>query len=155
MSMEGGSCPYLFSWDAANQKWVEHGKVLDRAPSQAREYSELKSFPGFKSRFRIEEREPEIAFIKDVELVVTLNNGVAVTLKPKKLVTAAEREGDYLSLYWGEAADFEFQLPRNIAEDQIVTSRFAVTGYYRRYSALLALQAGHLAWISHTNFASS
>lgn len=142
MSVEGLSCPYLLSWDTASKTWIDHGKVLDKAPNESREYSELRDLPGFRSRLRIEEREPEIAFIKDVELVATLNNGVAITLKPEKVVTAAEREGDYLSLYWGQAADFEFKLPRNIAEDQVVTSRFAVTGYYRRYSALLARAGG-------------
>lgn len=143
MSSEALSCPYLLSWDAANRTWVEHGKVLDKAPNQTREYSEPKWFPGFRSRFRVEEREPEIAFIKEVELVATLNNGMTITLKPTKVVTAAEREGDYLSLYWGQAADFDFMLPPNITEEQIVASRFTVTGYYRRYSALLA-QAGGL-----------
>ena len=142
ITIEGLSCPYLLSWDAANRTWVEHGKVLDKAPSRAREYSELKSFTGFKSRFRIEEREPEIAFIRDVNLVAILNDHVALTLKPKRVVTAAEREGEYLSLYWGEAADFEFELPPDIAEDQVATSRFVVTGYYRRYSALLAQDGG-------------
>ena len=157
MSMEGLSCPYLSSWDEASKAWVEHGKVLDQAPHESREYSELKSFPGFRSRFRIEEREPEIAFVKDVELVATLNDGTAITLKPNKVVTAAEREGDYLSLYWGEAAEFEFELPRDIAEDQVVTSRFAVTGYYRRYSALLsqAIGAGTRALSPHPLAASN
>ena len=138
MSREGMSCPYLLSWDATSRTWAEHGKVLDKAPTENREYSEVKLFPGFRSRFRIEEREPEIAFIKDVELVATLGSGVAITLEPKKVVTAAEREGEYLSLYWGQSAEFEFTLPRDIAEDQVVTSRFVVTGYYRRYSAMLA-----------------
>jgi hypothetical protein len=141
-SIEGLSCPYLVSWDATSQTWIEHGKVLDKAPNQAREYTETKSFPGFRSHFRVEEREPEIAFIKDVELVATLNTGVEIMLKPNKIATTADREDDYLSLYWGQAADFEFKLPPNIEEDQIVTSRFSVTGYYRRYSALLALAGG-------------
>jgi hypothetical protein len=142
MSQEGSSCPYLLSWDTTSQTWAEHGKVLDKAPNESRQYSEVKLFPGFRSRFRIEEREPEIAFIKDAELVATLGSGVAITLKPTKVVTTAEREGEYLSLYWGQAAEFEFTLPHDIGEDQVVTSRFAVTGYYRRYAALLAHAVG-------------
>jgi hypothetical protein len=143
-STEGLSCPYLVSWDATSGTWTEHGKVLDKAPNQAREYTDAKSVAGFRSRFRIEEREPEIAFIKQVELVATLNNGVEITLKPSNVVAVADREGDYLSLYWNQTVEFEFELPRDIAEDQIVTSRFAVTGHYRRYSALLskALSSG-------------
>jgi hypothetical protein len=57
-------------------------------------------------------------------------------------MTAAQREGDSLCLDWGQTAEFEFKLPRNIAKDQIVTSRLVVTGYYRRCSALPAETVG-------------
>jgi hypothetical protein len=41
-----GSCPYLLS--RRGNKWVDHGKVLDKAPSKAREYTETRSFDGFQ-----------------------------------------------------------------------------------------------------------
>ena len=50
MSMEGLSCPDLSSWDTANQIWVEHGKVLDKAPSQLRWESER---PQIVSRLQV------------------------------------------------------------------------------------------------------
>ena len=51
-----GSCPYLLSWDNRQHLWIEHGKILDQAPRQELEYSELRTFAGFRGRFRIEER---------------------------------------------------------------------------------------------------
>ena len=75
VTRETGSCPFLMSWDAERQEWIDHGKVLDKAPRPDLQYSEVKVFPGFQSRFRIEEREPEIASIDEAELTIVLRNG--------------------------------------------------------------------------------
>lgn len=137
MSREGLSCPYLMSWDVQRGKWVVRRKILDKAPDKQREYTDVERFPGFQSRFRIEEREPEVAFLKAPALTVTLNSGEVLTLEPVK-IERAEREGDYYTLYWGDAMDVEFRLPDGIAAQQVLETRFAVPGYYRRYPNLLA-----------------
>ena len=137
VAYEAGSCPYLLAWDAKERDWVNHGKVLHKAPSKADEYIEAKSFSGFQSQFRIEEREPEVAFIDHAELVVELKTGETITLKPDNPSLAA-RDNDYLRLYWGDRADIAFVLPDGITKSDVTQSRFLVTGYYRRYSSLLA-----------------
>jgi hypothetical protein len=135
-SLEAGSCPYLLSWDSRSEGWADHGKVLHKAPNKEREYTETKMFPGFKQRFRLEEREPEIAFIDEVALSIALKSGETFTLKPANARLAA-RDGDYLQLYWGDAVDIKFVLPDGIAADDVVESQFSITGFYERYSSIV------------------
>jgi hypothetical protein len=130
-SSEVGSCPYLLSWDAIERDWIEHGKILHQAPSKADEYSEVRVFPGFRARFRIEEREPETAFIGHGKLDVTLKDGTTFTLKPhnnKLDATTSHRE-----IYWGESIELRFSLPKDTSENDVLESRLSVTGYYERY----------------------
>jgi hypothetical protein len=136
MSAEEGSCPYLLS-RTKNGDWIDHGKILHTAAAKDREYSEIRSFRGFKRHFRLEEREPEIAFIDQVEIDATLNDGRTLTLtadNPK----LASRDGDYLRLLWGDAIDINFTLPTDVQDKDVVESRLSVTGYYERYSNLMA-----------------
>jgi hypothetical protein len=137
MSGEIGSCPYLLSSNGKDADWIEHGKVLDKAPSRQREYADTRTLAGFHARFRLEEREPEIAFIDHVELSAVLKTGETVALAPDNARLAA-RDGDYLRLYWGDAVEIAFALPEGVAEADVVESRFTVTGYYLRYSSLMA-----------------
>lgn len=37
VSFEAGSCPYLLAWDSKNRDWINHGKVLHKAPSKDRD----------------------------------------------------------------------------------------------------------------------
>jgi hypothetical protein len=132
-----GSCPYLVSWDGKLQDWVNHGKVLHKGQGKPHEYSETKTFEGFRARFRLEEREPEIAYIDHAELVVALKNGETLALKPDQAKLAA-RDGNYLELMWGDGAELVFALPQGVAEEDVAESRLTLTGYYERYSNLLA-----------------
>jgi hypothetical protein len=136
MSREGLSCPYLMTWDEQQGKWVVRRKILDKAPDKQREYTDVERFPGFQSHFRIEEREPEVAFLKAPVLTVALDSGEVLTLRQVK-IDRAEREGEYYTLYWGDAMDIEFRLPDGIAAQRVLETRLAVPGYYRRYPNLL------------------
>ena len=114
---------------------MDHGKVLDKAPSNEREYTETRISTGFTSRLRIEEREPEVAFIDHVGVAIALRTGETLTLKPDNPSLVA-RDGDYLRLYWGDAIEIQFALPAGIAEADVTESRLTVSGYYLRYSGL-------------------
>jgi hypothetical protein len=137
MSSEEGSCPHLLSWDGDQGNWVDQGKVLDKAPSSDREYTEIKVFPGFRGRFRLEEREPEISFIDQAALTIVLSDGRIIALKPASL-RLAEQDGDVVRVAWGDAIEISFPRPDGVAADDVKESRFAVTGYYVRYSNLSA-----------------
>jgi hypothetical protein len=135
-----GSCPYLLAWDGAQRDWTNHGKVLHRANSRELEYTETITIAGFVPRFRIEEREPEVALLDHVELAVTLGSGETLTLAAQDARLRA-RDGDRVQLLWGEAIELVFRLPERISEDDVVDSRLALTGFYQRYSSLMATQA--------------
>lgn len=134
-STEAGSCPYLLSWDGTIQNWLDHGKVLHKAKGRQSEASDHTWFPGFQSRFRLEERESELASINQARLILSLKSGKIVRLKPDRISLRAH-DADYLQLYWGDAAEFEFKLPDSVAVDDVETSKLELIGFYQRYSEL-------------------
>jgi hypothetical protein len=135
VTSEVGSCPYLLSQEESSQDWISHGKILHRALGRDHRYTEARTFPGLRTHFRLEEREPEIATIEDISLIVTRQDGTAATLRPRPVGTASVLSGRF-ELLWGDGVEFEFVPPENAASGAIVESRLEVTGYYLRYSGL-------------------
>jgi hypothetical protein len=131
-----GSCPYLLSRRGSSSAWVNHGKVLDKAPRKALAYTEARTFRGFRSQFRLEEREPEVALINAARLHVTLQNGRRLLLLPDN-AGWARGSGKPVRLLFDEAVDITFHLPNGVRARDVVRSRLEVTGYYRRYSSLV------------------
>jgi hypothetical protein len=142
---ESGSCPYLASWDGEQGRWTDHGKVLDKAKGKDLRQADTRTFQGFKSRFLLSEIEPEVAYIDQAVLDVTLNTGKTLALQPLPVAEpprsrVAGQDGDYAVLLWGDKVEIRFALPAGIAEADVVTSALTLTGYYERY-ATLASQA--------------
>jgi hypothetical protein len=134
---EAGSCPYLLTWDGVDREWVEQGKILHDARGVQRMGTQLVTFTNFQSRFRLEEREPERVSLDEVGLELTLRNG-RLEFLPASLPALAKRDETYLQLFWGDAVEFVFTLPRGIDESDIVRSRLRVVGFYERYAAMTA-----------------
>jgi hypothetical protein len=135
-----GSCPYLYSWDEDDKAWVRHGKVIDAANNQAKEMTETKTIPGFRSKFRLAEEELEVSYIDHVKLEVELKDGGGMTLAPDFAPMTA-KDGSYATIKAGDRIEFSFALPSAIKAEDVKQSTLAVTGYYRRYSDLfMALQ---------------
>jgi len=134
---ETGSCPYLLAWDEVERDWVNEGKILHEAPSADRAYAETRRYEGLETRFRIEEREPEIARLSGLRLRLALASGESLTLLPKRPLLAGGR----LDLGWGEAAEIEFALPGTVQPSQVVESELTVEGYYQRYSGMAVNEA--------------
>src|SRR5262249_47024185 len=122
------SCPYLLSWSEA-EGWIEHGKALHQGKGMAREYTETIQIEGFRPRFKLEEREPEAAFIDEAVLQIIVKGGDTFSLKPDN-ITLAARDGKYVPLYWGDAVEFSFGLPDHLKEEDVVSSLLQLTGYY-------------------------
>lgn len=136
---ESGSCPYLYSWSASDQEWIDHGKILHKGQGIANSYTETRTFPGLRTHFRIEEHEPEMAHLQRPALFVEFRDGSSQTFTP--LGPADSAAG--MTLMWGEAVDFSFAVPDTVRADDVVETRLEVTGYYDRYSQLLAEQSAH------------
>jgi hypothetical protein len=137
MSSEEGSCPYLLSRQENESDWIDHGKVLHGASTSNREYTEVKVFVGLRRHFKLEEREPETAFIDQAELIIVLNDGRVISLKPNS-PKLASGESDTIRLSWGDSVAIDFALPPDVAEADVTESRLFITGYYLRYPGLLA-----------------
>ena len=131
ISTELGSCPYLLSYGP--EGWIDHGKVLHRARTRSRASTQVISFAGIVSRFRLEEREPETAYFDQAELVLVLKDRSTIRLKPEAKALS-DTDQDYVALNWGEALDLTFALPPTSAADDVVETRLLLSGYYDRYS---------------------
>jgi hypothetical protein len=127
-----GSCPHLLSWSDQDQVWINYGKVLHEANNASLAMSQHISFPGFVSRFRLEEREPEISVLKTAELILTLAGG-----KEIKAVPVNYHENEFPRfLFWEDEQELAFALPAEIAKEDVIASRLVIAGYYERYSNL-------------------
>ena len=136
---EAGSCPYLYSWNASEQEWIDHGKILHKGQGIANSYTETRTFPGLRTHFRIEEHEPEMAHLQRPALFVEFRDGSSQTFEP--LGPADNAAG--MTLMWGEAVDFSFAVPDTVKVDDVVETRLEIAGYHDRYSQLLAQQSPH------------
>ena len=128
-----GSCPYLYSWDDADNAWVRHGKVIDAANNKDKEMTETRTFEGFRSKFRVAEEELEVSYIDQVKLEVELKRGGGMTLAPDFTAMHA-KDGSYATIKAGDRIEFSFALPPSVESADVKQSTLAITGYYRRYS---------------------
>jgi len=136
MVPEFGSCPYLYAWDDGQNVWVRHGKVIHAANSKDKEGTDTIAFPGFRSKFRLAEEEPEVSYINQVKLEVELKDGTGMTLRPDFEAMSAQDQR-YATIKAGDRIEFSFALPPTVSAADVKQSTLAVTGYYRRYSDLL------------------
>jgi hypothetical protein len=138
-SNEAGSCPILYAWNAREETWIRHGKVLHEAQRALREGSETVQFDGLVNRYRIAEEELERATIRHVSLQLELHNGRILTLAPQELNETAQNVTDvFAEVYANDNIDVTFALPTGIDGTQVKSSSFTVSGYYDRYSELLS-----------------
>ena len=132
---EEGSCPYLMSRRDEQGGWLERGKILHTARGPDNEYQEIVDYQGLRKEFRLEEREPEVAYIDEARLTIHLRNGQTRDLSPD--ITALEaRDDTRVVLGWGDAVEFSFQIPLGIEPDEVERSELIVSGFYEPYSTV-------------------
>ena len=132
---EGGSCPYLSVWSDQHKEFISTGKMLEKAKGAGLEQSDRRRFTGFKSKFRIHEREPELAHIDQASLMIELTSGEQHVLAPD-VKDLATRDQLRLKLGYGEYVDMRFSLPDGIKKADVASSTITLTGYYERYGEL-------------------
>ncbi|GCL66120.1 hypothetical protein [Pseudaquabacterium pictum] len=141
MSSGAGSCPVLERWDTVARRWIDTGKVIDKANGADREATETRQFAGFVGRFRLIEHEAEIATIRRVGLRLVLKDGTEIDALTRVALPASARQDAQPSpvrLAMGESMELRFDLPPGVAARQVAASRLSVTGHYDRYADLLA-----------------
>jgi hypothetical protein len=137
-SAEGGSCPFLYSWNEARGGWLSHGKVIDEAREKKNERTELVSVPNGVMRFKLAEEEPEVSYIDAMSLRVTMKDGRQIALEAQgdRALKAIDRTYKVLPAYTSHVVSFVW--PGALERNDVVKSELAITGYYRRYSTITA-----------------
>lgn len=130
-----GSCPYLTSWNPSTRRWTEFGKVLHEAKGKDLEQSQTIRLAGFRARFRLVEREPEVSYIDAARLIVRTKDAQSIALEPDGALLV-EDDDRYATIMWGEGIEFSFALPNGVAESEVVSSELSLTGYYESYAAI-------------------
>jgi hypothetical protein len=125
-----GSCPILFSWNEDARSWINLGKILHSARGPDNEMAETIKLPTFQSHFRLAETELEASFIKAITLKLTLDDDRVIELSPRQF------SGGTIPAY--SSIDFDFDLPPDISVNEIAQTAITVTGYYERYSSIVA-----------------
>jgi hypothetical protein len=127
----GESCPILFLRSEDSQSWITLGKVLHMANGADREMTQVIRLPYPQMHFRLTEEEPEISYIKDAILKLTLKDDRHVEVRSRQAYTRIIPA--YTSI------DVDFDLPPDVSASDIVASEIALTGYYQRYTPALSL----------------
>lgn len=129
-----GSCPILYSWDAIQGEWVKHGKVIHTAHGEENETTELVNIDPKARRFRLAEEELEIATMRRARLILDLHDGRRVIVSP----TAFGDGVSPLKIQPYSKTDFSFSIPDEYISTGIDKAQLAVTGFYTRYSEIVA-----------------
>ena len=129
IASEAGSCPYLLA--DRNGTWETYGKILHSANNQSSETSQTITYADFIVRFRLEEREREMASIDEASIVYLLKDGSTVETMASD-ARLSKRDHEYLYLAWGDLFDLEFDPPRGLRPVDVVETRLTLTGHYQR-----------------------
>lgn len=124
------SCPILYSWDEAERTWINLGKVIHEARGAGNVTTDVVTLPQLRTRFRLAEQEPEVAYIHDVRLTLALNDGRRIQLAPREAFAPV--------LPAHTSTDIEFELPADVSPNAVVKTEIEITGYYRRYSDIMS-----------------
>ncbi|AFY68527.1 hypothetical protein Pse7367_0210 [Thalassoporum mexicanum PCC 7367] len=122
----GGSCPFLVTFNHKAQK-LELGTVLYGLKDKSLQKTELHSLGRGVSRFRIEEREPEISYIDSLSVIYTEPATGDSLEKVYPLPELESIDEQYLVLKQGESfeVDIDSLIPKNATELQL-----KINGYY-------------------------
>ncbi len=126
---EGGSCPVLYLQDEASGSWIALGKVLHQAQGADNEMTEVIRLPYLRTHFRLTEEEPEVSYIKNAVLRLTLKN--------ERRIDVPSRQASSRVIPAYASIDMDFDLPSGVAADEVVASELVLTGYYERYNQML------------------
>jgi hypothetical protein len=131
----GPSCPILYSWNEEHREWVKHGKVIHTARGAENETTTITQVATDVRQIRLTEEEPEVSFIRAVQLILTLRDGRQIRIDP--VAGPIEHAAPWLKLPAYRKLDFRFDVPAEYESAGIVRAEIAVTGYYERYNPLL------------------
>ena len=118
------SCPYLESWCARAEEWIDHGKVLTECDAPEKAGKDTRNFIELRTRFRISEREHEDTTLTGATLTLFLEDGTTWTI--------THPDGAH-RLSIGESVTLEFDVPAEVA-GHAKHSTLTLFGHYEKFT---------------------
>ena len=131
VGFEIGSCPYVYGYDRTGGEWRLQSRAVVGATRPELAYEDRFALEHFDGRLRIAEIEPEVSFLDDVTVEVTLADGSTLSLAPDDARLRA-RDSSYLIIAYPAAATIRFPGFDEIGQP-IVEASVRIFGYYREF----------------------
>lgn len=128
----GASCPYAAFFDERHQTWISLGKVIHTANGKKAATSQVITVPGLVRKIRLEEREPETAFIDQVSLEVVLENDRILHI-PSSEHALHSVDDLYLEINYGQSRVIAFDVPTHVKPEEVLHTKLRIAGYYERH----------------------
>lgn len=122
---DGACCPYLYFWCDTAREWVSSGKVMVNNIGSAQTGEDAKTYPTLRSRFKLVEQEHERTFLSGMTRVIELSDGTTVE--------QVHPDCDVI-LDIGQSHEVSFELPANVAPQDVVATTLKMRGYYDKYT---------------------
>jgi hypothetical protein len=113
-----GSCPYVFTYSAQKNEWINEGHILYGKNSRAKESNEEKLLERFDGRVLLKELEAELAFIDILQIKVVSLTGKQQILFPDNH-KLRHKDGNYVSLAQGDSLEVNFEKATILPGDKV------------------------------------
>jgi hypothetical protein len=127
MSYGYGSCPYLMVYSPEKKYWKELGTILYARKSRELQGTEVFNLGDSTTKFRIEEREQEITFIKSLSIIYKNSQNNQQEEVKVSLIGLTEQEKEHSILKQGQHIQIDLCdfIPLHSSEIQLI-----INGYY-------------------------
>lgn len=127
--LEGGSCPYIYTYSIEHKSWVSEGVILYGNSSKLRESTDEMLLKRFNGQVLIKEKDPEDSYIDMIQIRALTDDGKETILYPVNGGLLAA-DGKYIKLKQGEQLIVDFNMPQGFAARKFV---LRASGYYIPY----------------------
>jgi hypothetical protein len=126
----GASCPYIFTFSAEDNLWIDEGTILTDLNRKWKESTHEKELTRFDGSILIQERDRETSYIDKLYIRAINHDGTETILTPKnnKLGRADQ---NYLVLRQGEQERIDFVFPPELGGRKFI---LGARGYYIPYA---------------------
>jgi hypothetical protein len=128
---EIGSCPYVFGYDRDAGEWQLQSRAIEGATDRKLAYEDILALENFDGRLKLAELEPEVSFIDDISVEVTLRDGSVIVLQPDDPLLES-RDSSYFVLSYPDETEISFPGFHKIRKP-IASVKARVFGYYREF----------------------
>lgn len=127
LPLEGAACPYVYTFDAVQGRWLFDTTIIHRLDRKELETTQSRTLKRFNGRVIVREVEPEISYLDYLAVVVIDRLGRSHVLRPH-IQTLRDADSKYLILRPGDEIHLTFKGFEHIEEPE--RFRIEAKGYY-------------------------